>query len=105
MTTTLTDDPKLAGRVAECVFCKRQAPSAEPFKLFGFEYRGPGSKWATEHCVCGYFEGPHDAEYMRTVSTKPQRTVIEDGRCKAGKFTPRGPMATDSYYCGCRGWD
>ena len=102
-TTEVATQPDLTGRIARCAYgCGSERPSTAPHLAF-FEYRGPGSRYHLGHCACGYTLGAHDpAEMCRTVSGK---TVIEDGRCKYGKVTPRDPAEFDSYYCGCRGWD
>jgi hypothetical protein len=97
-----------AVRMARCPYCKTLAPSSERDRLAFFEDRGPGSRDATESCVCGYAECAHDPEHMASLvlrDGKRRPTVVEDGRCKAGAFTPRGAAEVDSYYDGCRGWD
>lgn len=91
------------GRFAKCS-CGRTEPSDNYARLAFFEFRGKDSEWSKKGCKCGYFEGPHDAEHMRRLGPG-RRTVVEDGRCREGKFTPRGPAEFDSFYCGCRGWD
>ena len=79
--------PDLTGRMASCN-CGNKQPSS--MSLAFFEYRGPGSPDSTTMCKCGYFESAH--------KNYPERL-----RCK--QFVPRGPWETDSYYCGCRGWN
>lgn len=92
----------LTGRTARCS-CGRKEPSSP--KLAFFEYCGPGSKDAPERCTCGYMRCAHDPAFMEQNVPSNRRTVIEDGRCTAGVFTPRGPREFDSYYCGCWEWD
>lgn len=92
--------PDLTGRTARCS-CKNTAPSSTSLPFF--EYRGPGSKESFGVCKCGYSKSAHDSEEMkRTVRGK---SVIEDGRCKIGRFEARGPAEFDSYFCGHSGWD
>jgi hypothetical protein len=81
------DPPDLTGRFASCLSCgKNNKPS--DLNLAFFQYRGPGSPYATETCKrCGY----------HLVAHKP------GWRCQ--QFTPVGPHTFDGYYCGCRGWN
>ena len=77
--------PDLAGREARC-YCGTARPSS--FDLAFFESRGPGSAAASRICGhCGYYEVAH---------TK---------RDLGHAFEPHGPFPSDTYYCGCRGWD
>lgn len=101
---------ELEGRTARCSCGAESASDAH--RLAFFEYRGPGSAWATEGCECGYARGPHDAAYMEEIDRwriengrqKGRRqTVIERGVCTG--WRPRGPAEHDGFYCGCRGWD
>lgn len=90
-------------RVAKCTYCGSLRPSSEHESLAFFEFHGEGSREATETCKCGYHMMAHDpAEMARNVPNNRQ-TVVEQGKCKG--FEPRGPRETDSFYCGCRGWD
>lgn len=99
----ITTTPDLTGRVAICTQChKREQPSS--LALAFFNYRGPGSREALTICQCGYAYVAHTAEGRARNVPSNRRTVVEDGRCKTG-FVLRGPNATDTYYCGCRGWD
>jgi hypothetical protein len=82
--------PDLTGRVANCVYGDHARKPSDPENLAFFEYRGPGSKWATDYCKCGYTKGAHDKPNIK---------------CKFGGFTERGPHERDVYYCGCHGWD
>lgn len=86
----------LTGREARCS-CGHVRPSN--VNLPFFEYRGDGSKMATDSCKnCGYSEVAHTQEPTRT-----QQNVVLNGKCPG--FEPRGAWEYDSYYCGCRGWD
>jgi hypothetical protein len=86
--------PALDGRTAKCD-CGRTAPSS--LALAFFEFRGAGSRHATERCECGYYESAHGAP----AGTYSSRTLSKP----CPEFKPRGPAETDRYYCGCRGWD
>lgn len=82
------DGMNLVGRVARCS-CLKTAPSDT--SLAFFEYLGPGSRDAVEHCaVCNYHVRAH-----------------EPGKTQAGHgFTPKAEgKPEDRFYCGCRGWD
>lgn len=79
--------PSFEGRMAECV-CGNRAPSS--LELAFFEFRGEGSP-AASRCTCGYGRQAHARERVAR-------------SCPTG-YEPRGALETDSYYCGCRGWD
>ena len=83
----------LTGRKMHCSYsgCKT-LPSDSNDKAPFFEYRGPGSWWATALCVCGFSKKAHDEKIPHVIR-----------KCK--EFQPRGPHETDTYYCGCFGWD
>lgn len=93
--------PVLDDRVAVCPYCKTERPSATTLAFF--EYRGPGSRDAQNQCGnCGYYETAHlPLEQSTRVSGK---SVVERGVCPGFKPMPEG-RPTDSFYCGCRGWD
>ena len=98
--------PDLTGRTARCG-CGKEMPSSSPGLAF-FEFRGPGSPQAIHSCKhCGYHDVAHEAAHMETLvhgrDGKRRPTVVEDGRCPG--FEARGDWGTDSFYCGCRGWD
>lgn len=99
----IADAPNLTGRTARCT-CGRTAPSDVSGRLAFFEFRGPGSRVATDTCKhCCYYECTHDPEYMaRNVPSNPL-TVVQQGKCPG--FEPHGAFEFDHYYCGCRGWD
>lgn len=80
-------------RLAECAYCKHTI-SDLTYAAF-WEDRGPGSKWATESCTCGYSLVAHEP-----VNPVTGRAGISDHA-----FVARGPAETDRFYCGCRGWD
>jgi len=82
--------PDLTGRMANCAYGDHAHKPSDPENLAFFEYRGPGSKWATDVCKCGYSQSAHDEKRIK---------------CSVGGFTPRGPHKRDIYYCGCHGWD
>lgn len=98
--------PDLAGRIARCSSCGREAPSDKD-KLAFFEYTGAGSR-DTERCrvnviserypngvTCGMMRSVHQA----IVPGTGRPGIIEHA------FEPRIPGEIDRYYCGCRGWD
>ena len=75
----------LAGRLARCPYCKTTKPSSPDLAFF--EFRGPGSSEAEEHCGhCGYHRMAHDPEHMR--DPVRGKTVIEDGRCPGPGSSP-----------------
>jgi hypothetical protein len=81
--------PALSGRIATCAYGGADTPSslALPF----FEYRGEGSYAAEKLCRnCGYTKTAHHNKAIIMVCSQ---------------FEPHGPWSTDTYYCGCRGWD
>jgi hypothetical protein len=78
-------------RMARCS-CGKTEPSSDKAQLAFFEFRGVGSKEATETCRhCGYHAVAHQPEH-------PRRVACLD-------FEPRGPQEFDLFYCGCRGWE
>lgn len=84
----------LTGRMASCYSGCPVVPSEAGLPFF--TYRGEGSPFAVEGCkTCGINEGAH-----HPINQFTGREGITDH-----PFVPRGPAATDSYYCGCGGWD
>jgi hypothetical protein len=75
---------ELNRRLAHCASCSKEVESN--WDLAFFEYRGPASTVAREHCRCGYYECAHPTRDCR-------------------QFHPHGPYDYDLFYCGCRGWD
>jgi hypothetical protein len=98
VTTERDAPPDLTGRTARCG-CGKERPSSDRDHLAFFEYRGEGSSSAA-NCECGYSPVAHDPE---TPHLRERGTVIDQGKCSG--YRPRGDIGTDSYYCGCRGWD
>lgn len=90
--TEVVGMPDLTRRTARCSSCKAERPSS--LDLAFFEYRGPGSRDATEICVCGY----------SIVAHQPGVWAFDCGKI-THPFEARGPNQCDLYYCGCRGWD
>lgn len=94
------DTTVLEGRMARCTCGKAPVPSDTPGLAF-VEFRGEGSKHATEICKhCRFNVSAHG----------PDAPVWGDGRTAviaAGcpGFEPTGPAEFDSYYCGHSGWD
>lgn len=92
--SVINEQPELSGRQARCSSCKTLIPSSPKLPLF--EFRGEGSKAATETCAhCHYGLIAHTSKIAgRRVDSK----VCYD-------FEPIGAWEYDLYYCGCRGWD
>jgi len=89
--------PNLDGRIARCS-CGRVAESAT--SLAFFEFRGEGSRSATDSCKhCRYAEVAH--------RRKRELQALGDHHLKlvCDHFEPSGSWEYDSWYCGCRGWD
>lgn len=88
MTVAATD---VTVRVARCD-CGREEPSSPNLPFF--QFRGEGSPEATDVCVCGFYDTAHEAK----------RTGRRVSSAVCDEFTPRGPLPTDIFYCGCRGF-
>lgn len=103
--TTIADKPSLEGREARCG-CFKVIPSS--WNLAFFEYRGPGSRFATETCrVCGMNRDIHPSQGGTGRFTGVHKDEIITYLCEnngKGVFTP-GAHQYDSYYCGHSGWD
>ena len=85
--------PALIGRTAKCG-CGATEPSSTTLAFF--DYKGPGSKSATDRCgVCPYTLVAHGE-----VNELTGRPGITDHA-----FVPHGPYEFDAYYCGHSGWD
>lgn len=83
--------PPLEGRLAQCSDCKTTRPSRTSLPFF--EYRGVGSKRATDNCkLCGMFSHVHPL-------TEPMYGI------EPHDFVPHGAFEYDQFYCGCRGWE
>jgi len=95
--TEQVERPDLTDRVATCSNCGKMALSA--FGLPFFEYRGPGSREATEMCRCGSLANAHTPEALAKAEASGYPRT-----CKEFRPNPKGRL-TDSYYCGCCGWD
>lgn len=81
----------LSGRMARCL-CGRTEESNPNLAYFNF--RGAGSQWELVCLHCGRLENAH-----------PKKLADERRGC-CNRFEPRiGGFETDTYYCGCRGWD
>src|SRR5579871_1240422 len=85
-----TQIPDLSARKARCR-CGRITSSSTD--LPGFEYRGPGSRLATEVCVCGYHRLAHHDDIRQAAVSPTLRN------CPG--FRPHGEMDYDAYSCGC----
>ena len=94
----------LNNRTARCS-CGKTAPSNGRHGGF-FEYRGEGSRWATDGCVhCGYTKNVHQEINPHTGRPGITTTSATGMNCDPHAFKPRGPNEFDMYYCGCNGWD
>src|SRR5438067_8715960 len=80
----------LSRRKARCV-CGRTKPSSAD--LPNFEFRGPGSRMATQVCVCGYHQLAHHADIRETAVSPTLKN------CPG--FRPHGEMEYDAFWCGC----
>lgn len=90
--------PDLSNREATC-YCTKPPVKSDPERLAFFEYRGPGSKAATEYCKCGMARSIHQDQ-----TDIPKWNIINN-RITRHDFVAKGPQQYDLYYCGCRGWD
>lgn len=81
---------ELAGRRARCR-CGRTTLSSAV--LEHFEYQGPGSRAATEVCICGYHKLAHHEDIQNGAVSPTLRN------CPG--FQPRGDPGYDLYWCGC----
>lgn len=98
------EQPDLAGREARC--CKETGPVPSSPLLAFFEFRGEGSRSATDVCRnCGYAECAHGSGQAEDIARglRPRRNVVDEGRCLG--FVESGGWRYDGYYCGHSGWD
>ena len=117
--------PDLTDRMARCTCDHAPVPSSTDLAFF--EFRGEGSRAATEHCLhCRYFEVAHVARECDgcggTGSTRWHKicprcqgrgTTGPAARTRAASgelvpcpgFEPHGAFDHDHYYCGCRGFE
>jgi hypothetical protein len=93
--------PDLTGRMADCDYRPDgHATKPSSFDLAFFEFRGEGSREATEICKCRMSRKLHDENGGKI----PARKYAMLMKGCAG-FMPKGPQERDRYYCGCHGWD
>lgn len=100
MAVDLADDGAaeiLDGRQAHCSYGKHKIVDSTLFLPF-FQYRGPDSAWATDHCKCGFTRRAHEPDRKDVKGAMP-------GLAQCPGFVARGPSDTDEYYCGCYGWE
>lgn len=83
-------------RMATCPYCKTARKSS--LDLPFFESRGEGTAYAGMCRECGLLEVAHVYEAKR-VYPKPLPDTL------GHVYAPRGAWDTDTFYCGCRGWD
>ncbi len=89
------------GREARCSYCQTVVPSRESLPFF--QFRGEGSREATETCrVCRCYEIAH---HPRTDGPEAYRGKIPSVIGTPHPFEPHGAYEFDGYYCGCRGWE
>lgn len=80
-------------REAICT-CGALSPSSDTLPFF--EFRGEGSKTATNRCRnCSYYVSAHDDKAAGLTANK----------FICSHFVPSGPWRYDSFYCGHAGWD
>lgn len=91
--TEVAPTPDLTGRVAVCYGHCAKLPSTP--SLAFFVYRGEGSPSAAQCATCGCVQEAH-----LPINPHTGREGIT-----GHPYAPRGPWPTDSYYCGCMGWD
>lgn len=126
--TQVRAEPNLAGRTARCSCGKTYASDASdaPWEYLPFfEYRGEGSRAATEQCkTCRYAPEAHEVRKCTrcngtgvardvftctpcdgTGTTAPAAFMRTAGGHGVHDFQPHGPWEHDLFYCGCRGWD
>jgi hypothetical protein len=84
--------PTLDGRMARCG-CGKKEPSS--YNLPFFEYRGDGSRAATETCVCGYNRTPHWPAWQASIRVIRRWFKIErdDSIVTKGFFAPDEEIA------------
>lgn len=93
--------PDLTGRMADCAYLpKGHATKPSSLELAFFEFRGAGSREATELCKCGLSKKPHDENGGKIPAHK--YPIVRNG---CAGFDPKGAQERDRYYCGCHGWD
>ena len=80
----------LSFRQARCA-CGRTTYSRN--SLCDFEYRGAGSPWAAEVCICGYHRVAHDD------AIKGESASLVLRSCPG--FRACGGLGYDLYWCGC----
>lgn len=82
-------------RIASCASCGKERPSSTELPFF--QDRSKGSRAGTDTCKhCRYAPAAH--ERKKEGAAHLQRSVCDN-------FEPIGEFPTDSFYCGCRGWD
>jgi hypothetical protein len=83
-------------RMARCR-CGETRPSSERATLFGFTDKSLNSDWSQKCCRhCGKYEVAHH----------PGCSQAQPDQYERHQFEPRNEAAeTDSFYCGCDGWD
>lgn len=89
--------PLIVGRKARCTYqCENSIMDSDTILPF-FEYRGEGSKYATEICKnCNFHFIAHERKKVDGLHVHPK---ICDN------FVPNGAHEFDVYYNGCEGWD
>ena len=88
--TKTEESPLRPRRMARCA-CGRTTHSRN--SLCEFEYRGPGSPWAEQVCVCGY----HRLAHHDAIKGKSASPALRG--CPG--FKPCGDAGHDVYWCGC----
>lgn len=82
-------------RIARCTCGKTETSHSE---LPMFQFRGEGSRAATETCgECNYHPIAHERA--------KDPTQLHLKHIRGHEFSPAGSFDFDLFYCGCRGWD
>jgi hypothetical protein len=97
-------EPDLTGRLARC--CDEAPVRPSSTNLAFFEFRGEGSREATETCgVCRMHRCVHDPDYHLTLVRGMRGYELFVERYGEHDFVARGAVEFDLYYCGHSGWD
>lgn len=83
-------------RLATCPYCKATRPSSRDLPFF--ESRESGTSLSKLCAKCGLYEIAHRYWAVRRYPEPLPQT-------RDHEYAPHGEWDTDSFYCGCRGWD
>lgn len=107
--------PDLTGRFAKCTYDTGRpghgryyhegdhTPRPSSPNLAFFEYKGPGSLWAFEHCKnCNSVYAAHVNKKKFANDERQHRNF---GKVCDNFISAETPAEFDEFYCGCFGWD